>query len=469
MSRRVVALSDLPRIDTIRPETPLRLDVAAALAYPDGSMTASGLRREHKRGRLIIERTAGEGLHDPSRYPTHEGAMPRRRHAPRLWLRRAQYDRHGRLTHGAIWLIKDGQHRESTRCGEDDCRGAEKALADYVARKHLAAVERGLRPPAAIPVADVVALYGRDVAHGHARPRETAQRLSKILEFFGDKTLADINGDRCRDYAVQRGHASAARRELEDLRAAINYHRHEGLCTAVVEVVLPSEGQARERWLTRSEAARLIWSAWRYREIQKGQPTGRRSRQHIARFLIAALYTTRRKGAILGASLSPAQGRPWVDLERGIFYGRSSAKRSKKRQPTIVVPPRLLAHLRRWRRNGQRFVVEFNGRPVRAIDKAFAANVAQAGLGDDVVPHTTRHTGITWLAIEGVDPYEICRYAGITMEMFEEVYAHHHPDFMSGVHRGFSRHRFRHRNAATKREQSASNVTKIVDYSRVIG
>jgi hypothetical protein len=41
-------------------ETPLRLDVAAALAYPDGSMTASGLRREANRGRLVIERTAGK-------------------------------------------------------------------------------------------------------------------------------------------------------------------------------------------------------------------------------------------------------------------------------------------------------------------------------------------------------------------------------------------------------------------------
>jgi hypothetical protein len=40
--------------------TPLRLAVAAALAYPDGSMTASGLRREAARGRLAIERTAGK-------------------------------------------------------------------------------------------------------------------------------------------------------------------------------------------------------------------------------------------------------------------------------------------------------------------------------------------------------------------------------------------------------------------------
>jgi hypothetical protein len=53
-------LRDLPKLDTISPDTPLRLDVAAILAYPDGSMTASGLRREVRRGRLVIERVAGK-------------------------------------------------------------------------------------------------------------------------------------------------------------------------------------------------------------------------------------------------------------------------------------------------------------------------------------------------------------------------------------------------------------------------
>ncbi|WP_375764108.1 excisionase [Bradyrhizobium sp. Pha-3] len=48
---------DLAAIDL---NTPLRLDVAARLAYPDGSMTASGLRREISRGRLECERVAGK-------------------------------------------------------------------------------------------------------------------------------------------------------------------------------------------------------------------------------------------------------------------------------------------------------------------------------------------------------------------------------------------------------------------------
>jgi hypothetical protein len=46
--------------DQVTPDTPLRLGVAAAIAFPDGSMTAAGLRRESARGRLIIERIAGK-------------------------------------------------------------------------------------------------------------------------------------------------------------------------------------------------------------------------------------------------------------------------------------------------------------------------------------------------------------------------------------------------------------------------
>ena len=41
-------------------DRPLRLAVAAKVAFPDGSMRASGLRREAQRGRLVIERIAGK-------------------------------------------------------------------------------------------------------------------------------------------------------------------------------------------------------------------------------------------------------------------------------------------------------------------------------------------------------------------------------------------------------------------------
>lgn len=51
---------NLPSPDTITPTTPLRLDVAARLAFPDGSIGVSGLRREIARGNLRAERIAGK-------------------------------------------------------------------------------------------------------------------------------------------------------------------------------------------------------------------------------------------------------------------------------------------------------------------------------------------------------------------------------------------------------------------------
>src|SRR5580698_7718395 len=112
----------------------------------------------------------------------------------------------------------------------------------------------------------------------------------------------------------------------------------------------------RERWLTRSEAAALLWAAWRYREVQKGKPTGRRSRQHIARFILLALYTGTRASAVCGAALQPTVGRGWIDVERGLFYRRAEGEReTRKRKPPVPLPPELHGHLRRWKARGQRF------------------------------------------------------------------------------------------------------------------
>src|SRR5262252_3964032 len=44
----------------VDPDTPLRLSEAARLAFPDGSMTATALRRERDKGRLVTERIAGK-------------------------------------------------------------------------------------------------------------------------------------------------------------------------------------------------------------------------------------------------------------------------------------------------------------------------------------------------------------------------------------------------------------------------
>ncbi len=46
----------VPDRAAIRDDDPLRLDIAARLAFPDGSMTVAVLRRERDAGRLAVER-----------------------------------------------------------------------------------------------------------------------------------------------------------------------------------------------------------------------------------------------------------------------------------------------------------------------------------------------------------------------------------------------------------------------------
>src|SRR5262249_27386345 len=83
--------------------------------------------------------------------------------------------------------------------------------------------------------------------------------------------------------------------------------------------------------------------------------------------------------------------------------------------------------------------IEWNGEPVRRINKAFRSVRQAAGLGPDVVPHTLRHTAITWQAQLGVPIHEICGFFGITPEMFDRVYGHHHLDYQANAVNALSR------------------------------
>ena len=52
--------AQLPARAEIGADTPLSLDIAAALAFPDGSISGRSLAREAKLGRLTVERIAGK-------------------------------------------------------------------------------------------------------------------------------------------------------------------------------------------------------------------------------------------------------------------------------------------------------------------------------------------------------------------------------------------------------------------------
>jgi integrase len=404
----------------------------------------------------------------------------------RLWLRPEKRKANGTLRERPVWVIRDGSRKVSTGCPPEDRAGAERALGEHLADKYKPNRARG-RHPSEILIADVLTIYLTDIAPRHAREDETKQRVLTLDVWWAEKTLAEVNGANCRAYVEHRSRqawkaarpektgtvprmvtAAAARRELEDLRAAINHHRREGLCSEIVSVVLPPRANARERWLTRSEAARLLWAAWRARQVMRDKATLRAVGRHVARFILVGLYTGTRSAAICGAALMPTVGRGHVDLEQGVFYRRAIGRRqTKKRQPPVKLPPRLLAHMRRWAAHGlaRRAVVEWNGKPVDSVRKGFAAAVEAAGLGADVTPHILRHTCATWLMQGGVNLWDAAGFLGMTVQQLEATYGHHHPDYQREAIAALGGQNAA-RNTVNESRRTAATVTKIANISK---
>src|SRR4051794_29236247 len=121
--------------------------------------------------------------------------MPRRAKGPRLWWRPARADRVG------SWFILDGPRQRGTGLGTG-ASAAEKdaALKAYLTEKHTEHATTGTRDPSRILIDDVLALYVRDKAGKQARPESVVSRVQFLRQFWGGRTLDEVNGMTCREY-----------------------------------------------------------------------------------------------------------------------------------------------------------------------------------------------------------------------------------------------------------------------------
>src|SRR2546421_7694968 len=155
--------------------------------------------------------------------------MPRPSKGARLYKRKARH-RGGKLVAQAVWIIRDGSEDFATGCVASAPEAkpppeAEKALADYIARKYQPV--RRDRDIEEIDCADVLSVYLSDVGEPGVQ-FEIAARIGRLNEFWGGKMLSAVNAQTCLAYAKHRGNNGGARRDLETLRAAINHHAKEG-------------------------------------------------------------------------------------------------------------------------------------------------------------------------------------------------------------------------------------------------
>ena len=149
-----------------------------------------------------------QGLHHAQRHRGDENSMPRPSKGPRLALFKAK----GRTT---VWNIRDGQRTIGTGCLEGDRATAEKKLAEYITSKHDPKASRSGGDPNAIKIADALSVYMVEKIAHSARPKAGIAMVENLGDFFGERTIGELNGQLQRDFAKQRGSQSAARRELE--------------------------------------------------------------------------------------------------------------------------------------------------------------------------------------------------------------------------------------------------------------
>lgn len=399
------------------------------------------------------------------------------------------------------WIIIDRGRQIRTGCGGHETEGASRALEAYLGKRHKPTV--GERNPSALLIADVITAYEeakRPNNYNALRTRisEKAQvsndqrkivrrhdeliiRLTSINTFFGRHTVAAVKAQLCRDYVdwctgtsndrnreMEKRRAvsdQTARRHLEDLRAAINSYHAEHMLAVVPKVALPEKRQGRERWLLRSEAARLlgaalgfVWDSERdaWKRSDQGGLIRRPSwmiarRRPVARFILMGLYSARREETLRRTQWMPNTTHPWLDCDRWVYHGRGRDEaETKKRRPPAKVATRLRPHLARWRRLDLAISIEL-GKPVHfvihrsdgeqyaeKIKTGWDSIVDDAGLGQDVVRHVLRHTAATWTMQAGTDPWQAAGWLGMTVEQLQQNYGHHHPDFQQEAAGAFS-------------------------------
>jgi integrase len=323
--------------------------------------------------------------------------MPRRAKGPRLDLDPKRN----------TWSIRDGANYVRTGCIADEAERAQKLLAEYIVSKYAPA-----NSPAP-PVADILIAYLRDKVP-HMKSRSAKYNISNLEKWWGDKSITDVNAVNCRAYAATRPQ-SAARSDLDKLAAAIkHWHAEYGPLDRMPVVVKPPRNAARERWLTRSEAARLLWAA--------------RRTEHLKRFILLGLYTGSRSGVIKCVEWS------WIDFEAGAMRRRApgSAETANKRTPPLRIPRKLMHFLRRWHKIDASLVkqvVHYDGKPIKRDLHTAWDNACKRAKLTGVTPHTLRHTRATWMVQRGVAPWQAAGFLGMTVRVLESTYGHHSPDW----------------------------------------
>ena len=250
--------------------------------------------------------------------------------------------------------------------------------------------------------------------HAHALPSAEFAKIALRYwtEFWGEATVSEITAKRQREFGAWLAEAGKSpgyiKRIITVGKAALNHAYREGEITSVPYILPGEDGEARDRVLTLAESAALWLGTTLPHE----------------RMMLAILY-----GTLARPEAALELRREYVDTGRWLLaQNPPGRKQTRKYRPVVPVP----AFLRQMLQDApQGPLVAWRGKEIASFKTAFRAIRARAGLGQDVVAKTIRHTMATELRAAGVPEAEIQGFLG--HKAFggrTEVYAKYRPDYL---------------------------------------
>lgn len=326
--------------------------------------------------------------------------MPRPTKPARLYLRKDE----------GVWIIIDSGKHIRTGCRLDEREEAEKALREYLNSKAEDHVHKA--NPSSITLGEILARYADDVGPSQKDPARTAYAIEALAPFWGGLTPNDVSMKKTREYEFYRDKSAwTVRRELGVLQAALNHAEVAMRLPNPPRIKLPKKPPPKDRWLTQEEVT----------ELRRHAPP------HLDRFILISLMTGRRKMAILNLRWIRSPNNGWVDLNRGIIEFKGTGEiESSKRRGSITMPKLLLQEARKWDHDGNQAVIHYLDKAVSDIDTSFETACRAAEL-NDVVPHTLKHTAITWAFQGGMTIEDATDYFATSAATLMEIYRQHSP------------------------------------------